>query len=135
MYVVSPPSTSDSNYSHFVNTVMNQPAIEGVTVGRSVDAGRGWYAGTGDVQPGGNGYVPARFIGMDAHLRLVDDRQRECGWFSAQSGSKKVNVILDGIEDAAANCLLVDYLHQRATPYYVTSASWATHMAPAAKIS
>lgn len=75
VYVVFPPQ-NDPNKTHFMNTVINQPAIEGVTVGTHwIDAETG-TPGSRNLQSGGHRYLPAGCLWMDAHLRLVFDRLR-----------------------------------------------------------
>ena len=129
MYVVSPPSSSDSNYSHFVNTVLNQPAIEGVTVKTSwIDAETG-TPGTGRAVRWER--IHANSIHFDgAYLDWSNIDSQNVGWFSAQSGSKKMNVILAGIDSAAAgNCLIDNSCINGTTPHYVSTSSWAAHTA------
>ena len=53
VFVVFPPSTSDPNYSHFMNTVMPQKAIEGVTVGSAWMSAETGTPGPGTCSPVG----------------------------------------------------------------------------------
>ena len=98
VYVVSPPSSSDSNYSHFVNTVLNQPAIEGVTVKTSwIDAETG-TPGAGTCSPVGTDTCQLDSFGWTHTYDWSNIDSENAGWFAAQSGSKKMNVILTGID-------------------------------------
>ncbi len=128
VYVVFPPGTSDPNHSHFMNTVMNQAAIEGVTVGNPWIQAEVGTPGPGTCSPVGTDTCQLDSSGWTHTYDWSTIDSENAGWFSAQAGSKKVNMILDGIGDAAANCLLVDTCINGVTPYYVTSASWATHI-------
>jgi hypothetical protein len=125
VYVVSPPAAGDPNNSHFMSTVMNQAAIEGVTVGTS------WIdVETGTPGPGICGPVGTDICQQDAfgwthayNWSTVDSGNAQ--WFAAP-GAKKVNIILDGIGGAASNCLLDNTCVNAITPYYVTTSAWAT---------
>ena len=129
VYVVSPPSSSDSNYSHFVNTVLNQPAIEGVTVKTSwIDAETG-TPGAGTCSPVGTDTCQLDSFGWTHTYDWSNIDSENAGWFSAQSGSKKMNVILAGIDSAAANCLIDNSCINGTTPHYVSTSSWAAHTA------
>ena len=127
VFVVFPPSTSDPNYSHFMNTVMPQKAIEGVTVGSAWMSAETGTPGPGTCSPVGTDTCQS----MPSAGRTPTTGRRSTaptpGWFSAQSGSKKVYIIVEGIGDASSNCLLDNTCINPVTPYYVTTSSWAAH--------
>ncbi|MGA7220449.1 MAG: hypothetical protein WBX38_19190 [Candidatus Sulfotelmatobacter sp.] len=127
VYVVAPP-VSGINNQHLMASVMNQAAIEGVTVDISwLDAETG--------TPGPNTCAPsssnADTCQMDASgwthtydWTTIDNANAQ--WF-AVPGNKKVNIILDGIGSggALAVCLYFNNCVNPITPYYVTTSSWA----------
>jgi hypothetical protein len=129
VYVVFPPPASDANHSHFMNTVMNQAAIEGVTVATSwIDAETG-TPGLGTCSPVGTDTCQLDSFGWTHTYDWSKIDANNSTWFTAQSGSKKMNVILVGIGGAAPNCLLINTCINPLTPRYVTTSSWAAHTA------
>jgi len=127
VYVVFPPSTTDPNYSHFMNTVMPQKSIEGVTVGSAWLSAETGTPGPGTCSPTGTDTCQLDAFGWTHTYDWSTIDSSNSGWFSAQSGSKKVNIIVEGIGDAASNCLLDNTCINPVTPYYVTTSSWAAH--------
>jgi hypothetical protein len=126
VYVVSPPPTSDPNNSHFMSTVINQAAIEGVTVDTAwIDAETG-APGQNTCSPTGTDTCQLDVAGNTHTYNWSTIDGNNLQWFQAQSGSKKVNIILDGISGAASNCLLDNTCANVSTPYYVTTSTWAT---------
>jgi len=124
VYVVFPPSTSDPNHSHFMNTVMNQPAIEGVTVATP------WN----QVETGAPGLATCSPVGTDTCQLDADGWTHTYNWSNVDSanavwfGTKKtMNVILVGIEGAAPNCLLINTCVNGVTPAYIATSNWAAH--------
>jgi hypothetical protein len=127
VYVVFPPQTTDPNYSHFMSTVMPQKAIEGVTVGSAWKAVETGTPGPGTCSPVGTDTCQVDALGWTHTYDWSTIDSANSGWFAAQSGSKKVNFIIEGIGDASANCLLINTCVNAVTPYYVTTANWAQH--------
>jgi hypothetical protein len=127
VYVVFPPASGVNN-THFMSTVMNQAAINGVTVAVS------WI----DVEtatPGGTACTPlatdtcqkdAAGLYHTYDWSTVDSGNLQ--WFNAP-GAKKVNMILDGIGGASPNCALTNSCINPITPYYITSPTWVSEMA------
>jgi hypothetical protein len=123
VYVVFPPATGINN-AHFMATVMNQAHIDGVTLAVA------WI----DVETVAPGTVPCNPVGTDTCQKdaaglfhtydwsTVD--AANAPWFAAESGTKKVNLILDGIGGASPNCALTNSCINPLTPYYVTSPLW-----------
>jgi len=128
VYVVFPPQ-NDPNKTHFMNTVINQSAIEGVTVGTHwIDAETG-TPGPGTCSPVGTDTCQQDGFGWTHTYDWSAIDSDNAPWFAAQSGTKKVNVILQGIGGAGALCLITNSCVNRLTPYYVTTSSWAAHTA------
>lgn len=127
VYVVFPPAASDPNLSHFMSTVMNQPAIEGVTVGTSWAEVETGTPGPSTCSPTGTDTCQVDAFGWMHSYNWSSVDSSNATWFAAQSGSKKVNVILDGISGASANCLLINTCANKSTPHYVTTENWAAH--------
>ena len=129
VYVVFPPSTSDPNHSHFMGTVMNQPAIEGVTVATPWNEVETSTPGAGTCSPVGTDTCQLDAWGWTHSYDWSNIDAQNAVWFGAQSGSKKMNVILMGIGGAPPNCLLINTCVNGVTPQYVTTTSWAAHTA------
>ncbi len=129
VYVVFPPAVNDPNHSHFMNTVMNQPAVEGVTVGSAWITAETGTPGPGTCSPVGTDTCQIDSFGWTHTYNWSTVDNDNSPWFAAQSGAKKVNIIVEGIGDAGANCLLIDTCINAVTPHYVTTPSWATHTA------
>src|SRR6266536_419131 len=128
VYVVFPPDNGENN-KHFMNTVMTQPAIEGVTVPNAwIDAETG-TPGPGTCSPVGTEKCQQDAFGWTHKYdwRAIDAANAQ--WFAAQSGSKKVNILLDGIGGVSPLCLITDTCVNPLTPYYVTTSAWAAHTA------
>jgi hypothetical protein len=123
VYVVFPPD-SGVNFQHFMATVMNQKAIEGVTVPVA------WI----NVETGTPGMSTCNNPGTDTcqldtaglthtyDWSAVDTANAQ--WF-AVPGPKKVNIILNGIGGASPQCAINNTCINPLTPYYVTTSSWA----------
>jgi hypothetical protein len=127
IFVVFPPDSGVNN-THFMATVMNQEAIDGVTV-------KNMWKDVEKAVPGANTCSP---IGTDSCQQdafgwthsydwsSVDSDNAQ--WFAAAGGLKKVNILLFGIGGAGARCLETDSCVNNATPYYVNSADWTAHV-------
>lgn len=111
-----------------MQTVINQPAVEGVTV-------HNIWSSVETTAPGPNicGPVGTDICQMDSSgwthsydWSSVDSDNLQ--WFQAQGGSKKVNVVLQGIQSVGAPCLIDNTCINTSTPYYVTSPTWAAHI-------
>jgi len=112
-----------------MSTVMNQKAIEGVTVGTAWISAETGTPGPGTCSPVGTDTCQLDAFGWTHTYDWSTIDAANAGWFSAESGSKKMNVILDGIGGAASNCLLDNTCINPITPHYVTTSSWAAHTA------
>jgi hypothetical protein len=128
VYVVFPPA-QDPNKTHFMSTVINQKAIEGVTVATSwLDAETG-TPGPGTCSPVGTQTCQQDAFGWTHSYDWSTIDANNDLWFGAASGAKKVNIILDAIGGASPICDLTNSCINPITPYYVTTSSWAAHTA------
>jgi hypothetical protein len=128
VYVVFPPQT-DPNKTHFMNTVMNQNAIEGVTVATPWIDAETSTPGPGTCTPtstNGDTCQMDAFGWTHTYDWSTIDANNDV-WFGAESGTKKVNIILDGIGGASPLCALNNTCINPITPYYITTTDWATH--------
>ena len=111
-YVAFPPK-SGTNNTHFMATVMTQPAIEGVTepnVWSSIETGT---PGVATCSPVGTDVCQMDASGWThAYDWTVTDGEN-AQWFQAQGGKKKVNILLDGINSVGFDLLNHERLHQR----------------------
>jgi hypothetical protein len=128
VYVVFPPASGVNN-QHFMSTVMNQAAINGVTVAVSWNQAETSTPGTTTCTPVGTDICQKDAAGLYHTYNWSTVDANNAQWFSAQSGSKKVNIILNGIGGAAPNCALTNSCINPLTPYYVTSSTWVAEMA------
>ncbi len=126
VYVVFPPPTSDPNHSHFMSTVINQAAIEGVTVATPWNQVETGTPGPGTCSPVGTDTCQLDASGWTHTYDWSNIDSANSVWFGTQ---KKMNVILVGIGGAAANCLLINTCVNGLTPAYVMTPSWAAHTA------
>ena len=126
VYVVFPPPTSDPNHSHFMNTVINQPAIEGVTVATPWNQVETGTPGAGTCSPVGTDTCQLDSFGWTHTYDWSSVDAGNSVWFGTK---KKMNVILVGIGGAAPNCLLINTCINGLTPNYVMTSSWAAHTA------
>jgi hypothetical protein len=129
VYVVFPPAANDPNYSHFMNTVMNQPAIEGVTVATPWRQAETSSPGLGTCTPVGTDTCQLDAYGWTHSYDWSSIDSANSGWFKAQSGSKKMNLVLVGIGGVSTNCLLDNSCFNSLTPKYVSTSNWAAHTA------
>src|SRR5215831_14125518 len=128
VYVVFPPSAGENN-AHFMKTVINQPAIEGVTVPNAWIDVETSTPGPGTCSPIGTDTCQQDAFGWTHKYDWSRIDAANSQWFTAQSGTKKVNMLLDGIGGAGPLCLITDSCINPLTPYYVTTDSWAAHTA------
>ncbi len=112
-----------------MNTVINQPAIEGVTVSIPWNQAETATPGPGTCSPVGTDTCQLDAFGWTHTYKWSNIDSANAVWFGAQSGSKKMNVILTGIGGAPPNCLLINTCVNGVTPRYVTTSSWAAHTA------
>ena len=128
LYVVFPPSSGVNN-QHFMSTVMTQPAIEGVTVPNAwIDTETG-TPGPGTCNPVGTETCQQDALGWTHTYDWSKVDADNAQWFAARGGSKKVNILLNGIGGAGPLCLITDTCINPITPYYVTTEAWANHTA------
>jgi hypothetical protein len=107
-----------------MSTVMNQNAIEGVTVAvawKDVETGT---PGPGTCNPSGTGTCQLDSAGFTHTYNWSTVDADNAPWF-AVPGPKKVNIILDGIGGASPLCAQTNSCINPITPYYVTTSSWA----------
>ncbi|MFZ0761664.1 MAG: hypothetical protein WAM69_17080, partial [Candidatus Sulfotelmatobacter sp.] len=128
VYVVFPPATGEDN-THFMNTVMTQPAIEGVTVPNNWNQAETSTPGPGTCSPVGTDVCQLDAFGWTHTYDWTAIDNANGQWFAAQSGTKKVNILLFGISDASTLCLITNSCINSITPDYVTTSSWAAHTA------
>src|SRR5215471_17134137 len=127
VYVVFPPN-SGANNTHFMQTVINQPAIEGVTVHNAWSSVETTPPGPSTCSPTGTDTCQVDSSGWTHTYDWSSVDSDNAQWFSAQGGSKKVNVVLQGIESVGEKCLILNNCINTSTPYYVTSPNWANHI-------
>ncbi len=128
VYVVFPPATGANN-AHFMSTVMNQNAIEGVTVPvewATVETGA---PGPGTCSPIGTDICQQDSFGWTHTYDWTAADAVNAQWFAAQARTKKVNLILFGMTGASSVCSASNSCFNRGTPYYVTTSAWAAHTA------
>ena len=128
VYVVFPPPAGENN-AHFMKTVITQPAIEGVTVPNAWIDVETPTPGPGTCSPIGTDTCQQDAFGWTHKYDWSRVDAANAQWFTAQSGTKKVNMLLDGIGGAGPLCLITDSCINPLTPYYVTTDSWAAHTA------
>jgi hypothetical protein len=128
VYVAFPPASGDNN-THFMNAVLSQPAIEGVVVPvqwATIETGT---PGPGTCSPVGTDTCQQDDFGWTHTYDWTASDALNAQWFAAQSGTKKVNLILFGMTGASSICSTSNSCFNRDTPYYVTTSSWAAHTA------
>jgi hypothetical protein len=128
VYVVFPPATGVNNV-HFMSAVMNQNAIEGVTVPvewATVETGA---PGPGTCSPIGTDICQQDSFGWTHTYDWTAADAVNAQWFAARAGTKKVNMILFGMTGASSVCSASNSCFNRDTPYYVTTSGWAAHTA------
>ena len=128
VYVVFPPDKGVNN-QHFMSKVMTQAAIEGVTVPTAWIDVETTTPGPGTCSPVGTDTCQQDSFGWTHKYNWSTVDASNAQWFTAQGGTKKVNILIDGIGGSSPLCLLVDSCINPLTPYYVTTESWAAHTA------
>jgi len=128
VYVVF-PSANDPNKTHFMSTVMTQNAIEGVTVATAWKDAETATPGPGTCGPVGTETCQQDAFGWTHSYDWSTIDAANDVWFTAESGTKKVNIILDGIGGASPLCAITNSCINPITPYYITTSSWAAHTA------
>ena len=128
VYVVFPPDSGVNN-QHFMSTVMPQAAIEGVTVPNSWISVETTTPGPGTCSPVGTDTCQQDAFGWTHKYDWSTVDASNAQWFGAQGGTKKVNVLIDGIGGSGPLCLITDSCVNPLTPYYVSTNSWAAHTA------
>src|SRR3954469_329952 len=128
LYVVFPPSSGVNN-QHFMSTVMTQPAIEGVTVPNAWIDTETRKPGPGTCNPVGTDTCQQDALGWTHTYDWSKVDAANAQWFAAAGGSKKVNILLDGIGGSGPLCLITDTCINPITPRYVTASDWASHTA------
>jgi hypothetical protein len=128
VYVVFPPASGINN-AHFMSTVMNQAAIEGVTVPSMWSAAETGTPGQGTpCSPVGTDVCQQDSFGWTHTYDWSSVDAANAQWFSVP-GAKKVNMVLYGIGGSSSQCLLTNSCVNAITPYYVTTPSWVAHTA------
>lgn len=128
IYVAFPPPSGDNN-THFMNAVLSQPAIEGVVVPVQWAMIETGTPGPGTCSPVGTEVCQQDSFGWTHIYDWTTADALNAQWFTAQGGTKKVNIILFGMTGASTICSTSNSCFNRDTPYYVTTASWAAHTA------
>jgi hypothetical protein len=123
VYVVFPPASGVNN-THFMSTVMNQKAIEGVTVAVAWKDAETGTPGMGTCGPVGTAVCQLDSAGFTHTYDWTTVDTGNAQWF-AVPGPKKVNIILNGIGGASPLCAQTNSCINPLTPYYVTTSSWA----------
>jgi hypothetical protein len=111
-----------------MQTVINQPAIEGVTVHNFWSSVETAPPGPATCSPVGTDVCQMDSTGWTHTYDWSATDSSNLQWFQAQSGSKKVNIILQGIQSVGSQCLIDNDCINTSTPYYVTSPTWAAHI-------
>jgi hypothetical protein len=128
VYVVFPPANGINN-AHFMSTVMNQAAIEGVTVPSMWSAAETGTPGQGTpCSPVGTDVCQQDAFGWTHTYDWSSVDAANAQWFSVP-GAKKVNMVLYGIGGSSSQCLLTNSCVNAITPYYVTTPSWVAQTA------
>lgn len=127
VYVAFPPD-SGTNNTHFMNTVMNQAAIEGVTVPNVWSSIEKGTPGPATCSPAGTDTCQVDASGWTHTYDWTETDAKNAIWFQAQGGSKKVNILVVGINSVASTCLITNDCINVSTPYYVTSPNWVSHI-------
>jgi hypothetical protein len=112
-----------------MSTVMTQSTIAGVTVPIQWTMVETGTPGPGTCSPVGTDRCQLDTFGWTHAYDWTSVDSANAQWFAAQSGTKKVNMLLFGISGASDHCLVTNTCSNRDTPYYVTTSSWAGHTA------
>ncbi len=127
-YVAFPPPDGINN-PHFMDAVMSQNAIEGVAVPVQWATVETSAPGAGTCSPVGTDTCQQDSFGWTHTYDWTAADAIDAQWFTAQSGTKKVNIILFGMTGASSVCSKSNSCFNRDTPYYVTTSGWAAHTA------
>src|SRR5580698_148480 len=127
VYAVFPPNTGVDN-THFVQTVMPQAAIEGVSVHNSWSDVETTAPGPNTCSPVGTDTCQMDASGWTHSYDWSTIDSDNSQWFQYAGNSKKVNIILQGTNSVGSTCLILDTCVNGSTPYYVTSTPWTSHI-------
>jgi len=108
---------------------MTQPAIEGVTVPNAWIDTETRKPGPGTCNPVGTDTCQQDALGWTHTYDWSKVDAANAQWFAAGGGSKKVNILLNGIGGSGPLCLITDTCINPITPRYVTASDWASHTA------
>jgi hypothetical protein len=128
VYVAFPPPAGINN-AHFMDAVLSQNAIEGVAVPVQWATIETSAPGAGTCSPVGTDTCQQDAFGWTHTYDWTAADAVDAQWFTAQSGTKKVNIILFGMTGASSVCSVSNSCFNRDTPYYVTTSGWAAHTA------
>ena len=128
VYVAFPPPAGVNN-AHFMDAVLSQNAIEGVAVPVQWATVETSAPGAGTCSPIGTDTCQQDAFGWTHTYDWTAADAINAQWFTAQSGTKKVNIILFGMTGASSVCSASNSCFNRDTPYYVTTSGWAAHTA------
>ncbi len=109
-----------------MNTVINQPAIEGVTVTTPWNQVETGTPGPGTCSPVGTDTCQLDADGWTHTYNWSNIDNENAVWFGTK---KTMNVILAGIGGAPPNCLLINTCVNGVTPAYVATSNWSAHTA------
>jgi hypothetical protein len=127
VYAAFPPNSGVDN-THFVQTVMPQPAIEGVSVHNSWNDVETTAPGANTCSPVGTDTCQMDASGWTHSYDWSTIDGNNSQWFQYAGNSKKVNIILQGTNSVGSTCLILDTCVNASTPYYVTSPPWTSHI-------
>ena len=128
VYVAFPPPAGINN-AHFMDAVLSQSAIEGVAVPVQWATIETSPPGAGTCSPVGTDSCQQDAFGWTHTYDWTAADAIDSQWFTAQFGTKKVNIILFGMTGASSVCSMSNSCFNRDTPYYVTTSGWAAHTA------
>jgi hypothetical protein len=126
IYVVFPPASGVNN-THLMNTVINQPAIDGVSVQVTWSAIEVSRPGPNSCSPVGTDTCQQDSLGWTHSYNWISTDAANAQWFAAQGGTKKVNILLFGMTPPSSACLQSNSCTNTGTPYYATTPSWIGH--------
>ncbi len=128
VFAVFPP-VSGSNNTHFMDHVINQPSIDGVTVISNWTKAETGTPGPNTCSPVGTDTCQMDAYGWTHKYNWSSIDSTNAQFFAAAGGTKKVNILLFGISGPGPNCMLNNSCINASTPYYVTTPSWTSHVA------
>jgi hypothetical protein len=127
VFAVFPPISGNNN-THFMSTVINQLSIDGVTTLSSWGKAETTTPGPNTCSPTGTAICQLDAYGWTHQYDWSSIDGDQAQFFTAQGGTKKVNILLFGIGGPGPNCLLNNTCANSITPSYVFGSSWISHV-------